>query len=255
MPYLLYCLFAGQSPPPLPALPGVGGGEVEVVGLGDMGAAVSWMDAPSPAPPVADLLDYGKVVEAFHEQRTVIPLRYGCLCRDRNQVATLLEAGRGRFVPLLAELAGCVEMGIRALLPREAEAQYGSRPKDPPSRAQCASRAKASAHPGSAYLSARLGERQPEARAVRKEDDLPARCRSALDGLFVRSICEGPVKEQGAGGDHHALLSLYFLVPRPKVSAFREAFAAFSQQESAKMMLSGPWPPYNFAAPAQCDRR
>lgn len=255
MPYLLYCLFAGQSPPPLPTPPGVGGGEVEVIGLGNMGAAVSWMDTPSPAPPVADLLDYGKVVEAFHEQRTVIPLRYGCLCRDRNQVTTLLEAGRGRFEPLLAELAGCVEMGIRALLPRGAEAQDGSSPKDPPSRAQCAARAKASAHPGSAYLSARLGERQPEAQAGREEDDLPARCRSALDGLFVRSIREGPVNDQGIGTDHSALLSLYYLVPRPKVSAFREAFTALSHKESAKIMLSGPWPPYNFAAPAQCDRR
>jgi len=249
MPCLVYCLFAGQDPPPPQTPPGVGGGAVEVTGLDGLGAAISWVDGNPSAPPVAELLAYGRVVEAFHEQRTVIPLRYGCLCRDRDQVAALVRAGRGRFESLLAEIQGCVEMGIRALVPAGAGGECISLQEAPPSRQDCAARAKASQRPGLAYLLARRGGNQQGAQEGREEGDLPARCRTALAGLFLRSLSEGPVQAQGPGKDEKRLLSLYFLVPRPKVQAFRLAFTAFSRQESAKLMLSGPWPPYCFAAP------
>ena len=134
MPFLLYCLFAGQAPPPPHTPPGVGGGEVEVIGLDGLGAAVSWMEEACAAPPLADLMAYSKVVEVFHGQRTIIPLRYGCLCRDRGQAVALLQAGRGRFKPLLAELEGCVEMGIRAILPVESAEEEACPVPAPPSR-------------------------------------------------------------------------------------------------------------------------
>lgn len=251
MPCLLYCLFAGQAPPPPQTPPGVGGSEVEVIGHDGLGAAFSWGERPGSAPPVADLLAYGKVVEAFHEQRTVIPLRYGCLCRDRNQVTTLLEAGRGRFEPLLAELEGCVEMGIRVLLPAGAKGEDVSKLETSPSRLDCAAQAKTSPHPGLAYLSALRGSHQQEAQQSRADGDLPSRYRAALAGLFVRSLSEGPIRSQVPGADDSMMLSLYFLVPRPKVQAFRLAFARFSHEEKAKLMLSGPWPPYSFAAPSE----
>ncbi|RJX35700.1 MAG: hypothetical protein C4525_03335 [Desulfarculus sp.] len=250
MTCLLYCLFAGQAPPPPQTPPGVAGGKVEVTGRAGLGAALSWMDRPRSAAPVEDLLAYGKVVAAFHAQRTVIPLRYGCLCRDRDQVLTLLEAGRGRFQPLLAELAGCVEMGVRALLPAGTKEEAASQPKAPPSRLACAARAKASEHPGLAYLSARRGNHERGAQQGRAGGDWPSRCRAALAGLFVRSLSQGPVPAQGAEDDHQ-LLSMYFLVPRPWVGAFRLTFAAYSREENVKLLLSGPWPPYSFAAPSQ----
>ena len=42
------------------------------------------------------------------------------------------------------------------------------------------------------------------------------------------------------------LLSLYFLVDRAVVESFRQAFRRLSEAESARLLLSGPWPPYNF---------
>ena len=248
MPFLLYCLFAGQAPPPPHTPPGVGGGEVEVIGLDGLGAAVSWMEEACAAPPLADLMAYSKVVEVFHGQRTIIPLRYGCLCRDRDQAVALLQAGRGRFKPLLAELEGCVEMGIRAILPVESAEEEACPVPAPPSRRECAAKAKSAEHPGLAYLRARRGSQSQETAGSRAADDLWARCRAALAGMFVRFLREGPARPPSAGGGRARMLSWYFLVPRPEVAAFRQAFMNFSREEKAKLLISGPWPPYSFAA-------
>jgi len=46
------------------------------------------------------------------------------------------------------------------------------------------------------------------------------------------------------------LLSMYFLVPRPAQGAFREAARGLSAPGPAAVLLSGPWPPYNFVLAA-----
>jgi len=43
-----------------------------------------------------------------------------------------------------------------------------------------------------------------------------------------------------------ALLSLYFLVPRDELPAFRAALSLISEAGLATLALSGPWPPFNF---------
>jgi hypothetical protein len=35
-------------------------------------------------------------------------------------------------------------------------------------------------------------------------------------------------------------------VPRPAVESFRLAVRQLTERESARLLLSGPWPPYNF---------
>lgn len=55
----------------------------------------------------------------------------------------------------------------------------------------------------------------------------------ALAGLFVRCRKESPQ-------------SLHFLVPRTLAPAFSEKARLLRQSAGARMLLSGPWPPYNF---------
>jgi hypothetical protein len=50
---------------------------------------------------------------------------------------------------------------------------------------------------------------------------------------------------------HHdgpSMLSLYFLVPQCHIEKFCAEFREMSSRETAKLLLSGPWAPYNFAA-------
>ena len=69
------------------------------------------------------------------------------------------------------------------------------------------------------------------------------RLRGALGGLAESTETDRCVRaDQGFS-------SLYFLVKRGAVESFRQAFRRIERAESARLLLSGPWPPYNFVAP------
>ena len=57
-------------------------------------------------------------------------------------------------------------------------------------------------------------------------------------------------REEAAPAADGRLVSLYFLVPRASVDEFRETARRIDLPSDMKLMVSGPWPPYNFAGPA-----
>jgi hypothetical protein len=96
--------------------------------------------------------------------------------------------------------------------------------------------------PGTGYLLARQ-------RRYAVQDDckdvfarLTLRIQNALTGLFVKSVAEQHATRQGG------LWSLYFLVRRNDSDRFRTAFAGLQGSLGEKLLLTGPWPPYNFVS-------
>ena len=92
---------------------------------------------------------------------------------------------------------------------------------------------------GLAYLTARKAHYAHQDRWTKEYRQAAERCLAQFAGLFVKSNTEAP-------SPRLPLLSLYFLVPRPAVESFRQAFRHLTETESARLLLSGPWPPYNF---------
>jgi hypothetical protein len=92
---------------------------------------------------------------------------------------------------------------------------------------------------GLTYLTARKAHYAHQDRWTDGYRQAADRCRAQFAGLFVKCKTEAP-------SPRLPLLSLYFLVPRPVVESFRQAFRHLSKTESARLLLSGPWPPYNF---------
>ncbi len=97
---------------------------------------------------------------------------------------------------------------------------------------------------GLAYLNARKRNFAWEDREEREADHLAEKVCLALTGLYRRHCRESRGLSQGR------LLSMYFLVPRPAQAAFREAARGLSAPGPAAVLLSGPWPPYNFVLAA-----
>lgn len=237
MTCLLYGIVAshsrqhGRDSAPLSLPPGVGGAAVRLVEEGDLGAAVSMIDAAHLTPNVARVLAFAKVVEALHARRTVLPMRYGCLLGDKRHVVDLLRDRGEEYAAILQGLAGCVEMGVRVLLPAEA----------------CAPRAPAEAatRPASGrdYVIARAARAAREETVVRALAAANARVLAALRGLAERTDTDRN------GTVNPGVASLAFLVRREAVTSFRRAFRRIERTEPALLLLSGPWPPWSFAVP------
>ncbi|MBU1162478.1 MAG: GvpL/GvpF family gas vesicle protein, partial [Proteobacteria bacterium] len=115
MNYLIYCIFhtPGHQKPEAPL--GVDDQPVALVSNNGLTAAISGITQPNLLPDVSRILTYKRVVELFHQDRTVIPMRYGCTLNGKQQVVRLLEEHGGQYGRLLGTIKGCVEMGIRVL--------------------------------------------------------------------------------------------------------------------------------------------
>jgi hypothetical protein len=214
---------------------GVGGEHVFTANYNGLGAALSTLAEPDSPPDISKLLVYEAVVESFYRHLTVIPMRYGCQVECPYEAVTLLRENHAAYGALLDDLEGLAEMGIKVLLdhPRaEGETDRLAIPPEwfPPR----------SSMSGAAYLDAKklhyLGAQQ----ATMAQHALVENLCHSLHGSFVRH------KVEFLSSRRSRLLSLYFLVPRDSVECFRRAARGFPQNESMKLLLSGPWPPYNF---------
>jgi hypothetical protein len=237
MTCLLYGIVFSPSEGHLPLeLPqGVGGAPVKLIEEDGLGAAVSLIEPPDLTPNVERVLSYARVVEALHADRTVLPMRYGCLFREEPRVVELLRLHREEYAAILRELDGCVEIGVRVLMENgnSSNADCGVLVAESLSQA-----------PGTAYLAGRRAVYAEREWRDREEGKVVA----ALTGLFVRWKAESL-----QSNSPHVALS--FLVKREAVEPFRVAFRRFSRTERARLLLSGPWPPYNFAAPERFSCR
>ena len=215
MTYLLYGIVRQSSAECLP-----GTFLITAHGLAAVASPVKEMTAP---PSVSSLLAYARVVEAIHARQAVIPLRYGCMMENESAVLRLLEDHRQEYAAQLARLLGMTEMGIRILWP----ARAGAPPDIPPS-------------PGARYL-ASLRNRYHAAGALDAEESGLA---DEISGLL--SNCSTGQRREASSSSQRRLLSLYFLTSKTRVKRFRSRARKISPPDGAKILLSGPWPPYNF---------
>jgi len=239
---LFYCISHNPGPKLAGPLSGVAGRPVYQVADRRLRAAVSRINRADLTPDLPRVRAYERVVSSYHRRGTVVPMRYGCVVEQESQVIERLSRQGAHYEALLQELDGCVEMGLRVLLPSGPWAAVipggpevsrevaGPCPPDP---------AAAADRLGLTYLTARKAHYASQDRWTKEYRQAADRCQAQFTGLFVKCQTEGP-------SPRLPLLSLYFLVPRPAVESFRQAFRQLTETESARLLLSGPWPPYNF---------
>ncbi len=223
MTCLLYCILNGRRGPARPSVTGVRGQTLWMLECEGLCAAVSQaVPQDGGAAPLDDLIAYVKAVEAFNRCETVVPMRYGCRFAGAAQVRHWMRGCAAQLRSLLRRVDGCMEMGVRAI-PVERPA-----PASEPGPAHCGGS-------GLAYLAAR---RMRMAR-LQHCDRIAQMVSEALAGTYRQYV------RQVEACGQIPMASLYFLVERSRIGAFRDGFARM-EQAGAALMLSGPWPPYNF---------
>ena len=234
MSYLVYCIFRGPLPADLETPTGVGGQRVFTVNHQGLDAVLSKLAEPDSPRDTSELLVYETVVESFYRHLTVIPMRYGCRVESPWEAVSLLRKNHDAYGALLHELEDLGEMGVHVLLDTSAD---GRESNARPVRARSLP---LDWDTGAAYLAEKRQRYLGLDRAGLQQRQLVEELCGSLSGSFVRHKVELPSSSRGR------LLSLYFLVPRDSVESFRQAARHHHANESVKLLLSGPWPPYNF---------
>jgi hypothetical protein len=269
MGYLLYCILTtleNQSPG---ALVGVDGQPVFLVSHNGLSAAISRINQSNVTLEISCILAYQRVVESFHCHPAVggvIPMRYGSLFEEEPQIIRLLKERCKHYKALLKQLEGCVEMGIRVLV-SDSEASIPCPVKRLPSGTLTEASTERACfigerieNPGCAYLAARKAHYAQQEKFNNQAKEVIGQYRAAFSGLFVKCKTEFPsiINHQSSifnrqSAIRNPVLSLCFLVQREHIEWFQQVFREINVQEYPKLLLSGPWPPYNFVQPDHID--
>lgn len=245
--YLLYCIMKTPLSPLKPAVAGLGGSPVFLTSCHGLSAALSELPPPPGLPGTKELLDYNRVIEDFHRRHGVIPVRYGSCFNDPSNVHDLLRQRKRQYLTLLDELAGNVEMGIRILFPADRGHSGES--------SSCVTAIQGDDKETQNDLVACKG---CDFLATRKTyyaqvDQVPRRYTQAAT-YYSEVFSTSCLRHTFEADEGKSLLSLYFLVPKWRVEHFREIFRSLEKEVGERILMSGPWPPYNFAGEAQKNR-
>lgn len=227
---LAYCILRGaglRTPDSLPS--GVDGKPVAIVARNGLGVVTSRVAVARVNGGVAPIMTFQNVVESFHRGQTVIPIRYPSCFSEEPRLLRFLDERANQFEALLSGLDGCSEMGIRALISASTECR---RPGFTTATG-----------PGRAYLAERRAEwLQEEVLLIEQQAVIKKIC-GALDGLFLQSRTEHRLRHEAH------FVSVYFLVPNQCLQSFARVFEETISTWDAKVLLTGPWAPYNFVEP------
>jgi Gas vesicle synthesis protein GvpL/GvpF len=224
MKRLVYCIFDGKS-----GTAAAAPGTFHIGASNGLVAVVACESAPDSPPDTGSLLAFAGVVQAMHVSHDVIPLRYGCVMASEESVVRLLEENGQAYAALLDGLNGMSEMGVRLLCQSADLAPTVS-----------------SLSPGAGYLASL---RARHGSIGKRHGSLPVlehvEAADRITALLAESFT-AQRREYAPAAGNSTLVSLYFLVPRAGTCRFMKKAREFSLS-GTKILVSGPWPPYNFA--------
>lgn len=243
-----YCVADRMAPEWFSHLAGVGGCPAGIVTAGPLTAAVSvvglaefgeqalarhledldWLEATARA--------HHAVVEAVGSHVPVIPMRLATLYRDRDSLSAMLTDRRQEFADALGRVTARTEWGVKV---------YALRQNPEPTVLD----ADATDRPGAAYLRRRRSQLDASQHAQRAALASAGEIHAALGQLAVAAGTRAPQAPQLTGQSDPMILNAVYLVEDDGSAAFAEAVQRVANgHEEVRVELTGPWPPYSFAA-------
>ncbi|MCX4028905.1 GvpL/GvpF family gas vesicle protein [Endozoicomonas sp. SM1973] len=256
MKCLLYCLFQTPQVTDLcTGLPvGVQGKKVLVASYHDLFAAYSFYsddlhqqahfansENSQKKAAIRDVLVFSQIIERLYNQYTLIPIRFGCCLDNKQQLISYLSNYYQQYTKLLTSLDNLAEFSIKALLPSQLTNKIKSALLDQGVLQEEVLSGVNKQVAGAAYLQSRRSYYNETTNNAELNTFIES-INDAFQGLYHQ--CQWEVKTQTG----QQVLSIYYLVAKKVIKPFDIAFQQLLSKSSdcQKLLLSGPWPPYNF---------
>jgi Gas vesicle synthesis protein GvpL/GvpF len=218
----------------LDGAPGVADTSVRALEHGELAALVSELPSADIRARRRDLLRHAEVLQQAFERRTVLPLGFGTVFEDEEEVVSeLLEPRYEALVTLLQSLDGFVELTVRAFY--DEERVLAAILRDEPWIAAL----RGSSNPAEQL---QLGEAVAQALAERRGRDADEVVAS-LSSLAREVVVEERVAE-------YEVLRAAFLVDRSSVDELDARAEELARRHDGliRFKLTGPLPPHHFVS-------
>jgi hypothetical protein len=219
--------------------PGVGGAAVYTINHAGIGAVVSDTDFAEIDPTRKNVKAHTVVQEGVLEQYSLLPMGFGMVAADRDEVYRLLESNYDGLAGELGRLAGKIEVELEVFWEQEAvvrEIQSGNQ-----ELSRLKARVDAAKSPGEV--------RELLIEAGRRVDSIVQDWKTRYAELVYAILRElaYEAKVNNPVGIKN-LLNASFLIDRPQENEFREQVYRLDARFQGRMNFKyvGPLPPYNF---------
>jgi Gas vesicle synthesis protein GvpL/GvpF len=202
----------------LPAVQGLGDATLERARIDGFDVVMSRIQGKTIEPSDEAVVRHAEVVEALQTRsEAILPARFGHVFSDDDHLLTAVRSKRAQLERGLNRVRGCVEFGVRAVLP------------------ECVSADESPIGSGREYMGFRL-EQATRRRLLADQIDEP-----------LMRLARGRTRVDHSPPD--ILLTAAYLVPHPMAEAFRlEMQGLQALHADLDVLCTGPWPPYSFAA-------
>ena len=184
------------------------------------------------------VLAHEDVLSRYLREGPVVPLRFGAIYRQLDEVVELLGERRDELTQDLERVRGRVELGVKGWVDRRGLEETLAR-----KRAMSPTSA-----PGRAYLERRQVERDVAAEASALLADVARSVHARLAELAVAAVANRPQPPELTGRAEQMFLNTAYLVPAADEALRREVGTLDEQHRELGLSFetTGPWPPYNF---------
>lgn len=201
-------------------------------------AELAWLAAKAEA--------HQNVLAALLPHATVLPLRFGTLCRTREDVQQLLQENRAVFQQNLADLTGQTEWGVKIFFAGESLTEY-VRQHLPD--VQHLEQEMATQGAGRAYFGRKKMAQVVDTAVRQTQEQIVADCHEKLTQHAHKTRLNPLPNAELTGTQATPLLNGAYLIPHDAQDNFAQQVKQLQESYAPlgfEILLTGPWPPYNF---------
>lgn len=229
MKLYVYCLVEGIEVLEKSPL-GISGAPVRILKTENLSVLVSDLDVDSVPVTRENALAHASVVRSVLDRTTPLPFRFGTIVAEQ-QLQSYFSTHKPALEKKLASLRGCVEMSVKIIWENSAEKQAETHDET-----QVSERGM-----GTNFLAEKRRQIIGDEHRAAEATEISTWLRDSLSGLIRDELVTIRPTER-------LVLSAAHLVERDKIAQYRKAAAETCQNRpELHFLLSGPWPPYNFA--------